>query len=105
MALAVSAINDVIKISGNQVLRTATVTLDTAYPTGGSTGLLAMLKLATIEVLLFAGAGGYDFDYLVGTDKLKVWGSGAAAGASHAEVANLTNLSAIQVPVLVVGTV
>lgn len=105
MALAVTNVQDVVKLTGNKVLRTATVTLDTAYPTGGSQGLLAGLGLGSIFLVLFAGAGGYDFDYVVGTDKLKVWGSGAAAGASHSEVANTTNLSAIQVPVLVVGTV
>jgi hypothetical protein len=108
MALAFANVTTVVQLpgggpQGTKVI-TANVTLDTSYPTGGSAGVAAGLGLGKVLALVPLKSLGYDYDYDVATDRLKVYQqpAAAAAGASP-EAPNTTNLSANVLPVLVFG--
>ena len=78
------------------------------YTTGGDTGLLAALKAAThanraIIAAVCMSAGGYIAEYIVATDLLKVWGTGAAPQAVASEIAAATALDGITFRMLVVS--
>ena len=104
MALAVANVQTIEQLSGNVRLTLATVTLDTAYPTGGSVGLAGLLGLARALAIDVIASTGFIIDYLPGSDQLKVFNpGGAGAGTKATEVANATNLSANQVQILAIG--
>lgn len=72
---------------------------DAAYPTGGTTGLAALLQAQTKDgrapfAVIPGDCGGYFVTYDPSTDKLKVFWC-AAAGSPMAEVTNATNLSGV----------
>jgi hypothetical protein len=103
MSIAVSNRQVIEQFSGNAIMLTATVTLDTSYPTGGSAGLAAALGLKQIYGLSVVQHAGYLVDYVAG-DKLQVFNTGGTgAGTKATEVTNATNLSATTVTALVVG--
>jgi hypothetical protein len=106
MAVAISNRQEAIRLSGNIKLVLASITLDTSYPTGGSPGITAALGLASILALIpYGNKGGYDIDYVKAADKLKcLYGTGSSLTGPHTEVANTTNLSAVTVDTLVIGT-
>lgn len=77
---------------------------DTAYPTGGSTGVAGRLGFAPgrLRALVPISHGGYTWDYDTGTDKLKVYQQSAATGALT-EVPNNANLSGVTFRALVIA--
>jgi hypothetical protein len=104
MAIAVANVNQLEQLSGGVKMITAAVTLDTAYPTGGSAGLAGLLGLQSVNAIDVIVSTGFIVDYIVATDKLQVFNSGGGgAGTKATEVANATNLSAAVVQILAFG--
>lgn len=73
---------------------------DSSYPTGGSAFLAAFLtavgrKNYSILAVEAQDGKGYVPAYDRATGKLKLYATGASAGAALAEVTNATNLSAV----------
>jgi len=104
MALAVSNLKSVQGLTG-ATWKTATLTFDASYPTGGYTGVAALLGYPT-QILAFVPtqSKGFDYDYLPGTDALKIYQQpGTATAGASPEVPNATNLSAVSIAVLVLG--
>lgn len=102
MAIAV-ANRQVIESESGFKLVFAQITLDTSYPTGGSPGVANALGFQNVLGVMVNNKGGYDVEYVRAADKLKI-SQNAAINSPHSEVANTTNLSAITVDVLAIGT-
>ena len=107
MALAFSGQTNIVQLPGaghGTLIMKANITLDNAYPTGGSAGVASGLGVSQVLALVPLKSLGYDFDYDVATDKLKVYQQPAAAAAGPSpEAPNNTNLSALTLPVLVIA--
>lgn len=76
-----------------------TVVGDADYATGGTSGLLAALRAKTKDSRVIVGAlcvagGGYQAQYLVASDKIIVYGTGAANKAPGTQVDASTDLHA-----------
>jgi hypothetical protein len=122
MALSVTGVQQLQSESGFRIV-TATFTLDTSYPSGGSPGVAARLGLNVVFALIVLHSKGYEHEYNKGVDTLRSYNSmpahshtentagaytqnavtSAVAAAPAAEVANGTNLSAITVDVIAFG--
>jgi hypothetical protein len=79
-----------------------------SYTTGGDTGLIAGLEAIAknnrvIVAAILMAADGYLADYVVATDKVKVYGTGAAEKAHGTEVDAATNLSGTTFRMMVVS--
>jgi hypothetical protein len=122
MAIAATGLQVLQSESGFRIV-TATITLDTSYPTGGSPGVAALLGLNTVFAVIVLHTKGLDHEYNKGVDTLRSYNSmpahshtentavaytqnavtAAVAASAGPEVANGTNLSAITVDVLAFG--
>lgn len=105
MALAFSNVQDIVRLTGGIRIGKANITLETSYPTTGTAGIVQGLGLGTLLAIVPLKSLGFDFDYDIATDKLKVYQQPAAAAAGPSpEVPNTTNLSANVLPILYIGT-
>jgi len=104
MAAAAANVTGLITLSGNNRIVTATLTLDPSYPTGGSPSIAKLLGLNTITALIPLHHKGYLHEYDKANDKLKSYTVGGAGGSVGVEVVNTTNLSAVTVDVVAIGT-
>ena len=85
--------------------RTADVTLDASYPTGGYSITPANLGFTKVKaVIIQSHTGGYVYEYDVANQKLKAYRQTAATGAL-AEVPNTTSLTGIVVHLFVIGDI
>lgn len=83
----------------------ASITFDSAYPTGGEPLTPASLGVSTIQALIPAPAGGYVFEYDYANKKLKamIGDNNNTNDSPLVEEANDTNLSAVTCRVVVFG--
>lgn len=65
------------------------------YATNGIAVSAAQVGLGTIDSLVVDPAGGYVFEYVASTGKVKAYWTGAATSAVLAEVDNETNLAGV----------
>jgi len=104
MSLGALSSNVIAAARGPVFIDDVTLVGDSSYPTGGSTGLLAALRAlrkdnrTILDVKSNAANGGYHVTYVPSTDLLVVK---TGTTGTDVEVANATNLSAINFGFLV----
>lgn len=81
----------------------ADITLDNSYPTGGYPINPASVGLDSIDVMVISASVGYLFDFDHVNSKLKVFVTGASAGAVLNQVTGGVNLAAVALRVLAIG--
>jgi hypothetical protein len=94
MASTISLTGDWMISIGNRRQTVGTGNLGT-YATAGIAVSAAQLGLGSITSFLPRPAGGYVFEYVASTGKVKAYWTGAATSAVLAEVDTSTNLSSI----------
>jgi len=111
VAISVAGIVEFEGFSAGERLTLCNITLDSSYPTGGSAGLKAALNavlagggMGTILGVVPMRSFGLVIEYIIASDLLKCYWTGAVVSTALAEVTNATNLSADVVPCLVIGT-
>jgi hypothetical protein len=86
-------------VFGNKRVVLADVTFDSSYPTGGESITPAVLGLSDIDAIFTNGAKGWGVVYDKANAKLMAYGSTAGT-----EITDTTNLSALVVQILAVGS-
>jgi hypothetical protein len=133
MAATVAGRTQVEGLSGGKAWVTAAITLDNAYPTGGTLGITGLLGFSKILALVVLSSAGLIHEYLPATDALRSYyptgggtvpaapaqplvtagatpvtssaanGAAAITAGQAVEVANATDLSAKTINVLALG--
>lgn len=80
-------------LQGRTAIEQGNIQFDSSYPTGGYPA--SKFGMQTLNFVAFMHPPGYVISYNSSTDKVQVYDNGAGAG-TFAEVANATNLSALQ---------
>jgi hypothetical protein len=87
----------------NLKLSLVDMALDSAYPTGGSVGISALIpSMSRVVAMIPINSGGYVYSYVPGADTLIVYRQDGSTGAL-AQVPNGTNLSGAVVRFLAIG--
>jgi len=68
---------------GNVRQATGTITFDDSYPTNGESISASAIGLRNIEQLEVFTAGGYIFEYVASTGKIKAYAAGGQAAHTH----------------------
>ena len=97
--MAVAAVDVSRSILRNKRFVVSTVTFDSSYPTGGEAFAPSAIGLASIDYLAFSGNGANDVVWDRANNKLKVF-----VASTGVEVANATDLSALAVDLLAIGS-
>ena len=103
MAVAISNLTNYGPGAGGTVTKTATITFDSSYPTGGEAVTAANFGLSRILSLTLAPNVGYVAEYVPSTSKIKAYWTGAATAAVLAEVTDTTNLATAAFEATIVG--
>lgn len=82
MAITVASIK--VSSIGDRYLATATLALDSSYPTGGESLTPAMLGLRVIDHIIIPSRGGVVFDYDYTNSKVMCYVPGVTVGAAGA---------------------
>lgn len=104
MAIAISNLTNYGPGAGGSVTKTATITFDSSYPTGGEAVTAANFGLSRILSLTLAPNIGYVFEYVPSTSKIKAyWVDTTTDGAPLAEVVDTTSMATAAFEAVVVG--
>lgn len=103
MASTITLTGDWLMSLGNRRGVRGTGNLGNPYTTGGIAVSASQVGLGTIDYVIFNPAGGYVFEYLSASGKVKAYYSGAATNAVLSEVATNTDLSGVTFSFLAEG--